>query len=236
MFRNGDYSIRRKTNCHAVGRHPRVPHAEMDQKMMTNKQTIRIEVIAQADAQTKITLRNRIKGGWPDVIFGTAADTAQFLDPSNGFAADLVKLVLKKIFDGFGEGNGDSLFDSRLYYLKNDLANTVPWYSTELLKELTLTVPATMKEFAGTEMKLQGTGTRRESSATRTTTRRSSSRANAPLRSYRSRTSCGSRRGNRATPGSSIWCRRYSTRECWTSTRASVPASSRMSRRRTKLR
>ena len=86
---------------------PRVPQAKIYQKLMAGKQTIKIEVIAQADAQTKIALHNRTKSGWPDVIFGTAADTAQFLDPSNGFAADLTKLVSKNIFDGFGEGNAE---------------------------------------------------------------------------------------------------------------------------------
>jgi multiple sugar transport system substrate-binding protein len=137
---------------------PRVPQAKMYQKLMANKQTIKIEVIAQADAQTKIALHNRTKSGWPDVIFGAAADTAQFLDPSNGFAADLTKLVPKKIFDGFGEGNSDCLFDGKYYCLKNDLANTVLWYNTKIFKELNLTVPTTMKEFADTAMKLKGTG------------------------------------------------------------------------------
>ena len=137
---------------------PRVPQAKLYQKLMAGKQTIKIEVIAQGDAQTKVALHNRTKSGWPDVIFGTAADTAQFLDPSNGFAADLTKLVPKKIFDGFGAGNSDCLFGAKYYCLKNDLANTVLWYNTKIFKELNLTVPTTMKEFADTAMKLKGTG------------------------------------------------------------------------------
>ena len=137
---------------------PRVPQATLYQKLMAGKQTIKIEVISQADAQTKIALHNRTKSGWPDVIFGGASDTAQFLDPSNGFAADLTKLVSKKIFDGFGEANNDCLFDGKYYCLKNDLANTVLWYNTKVFKELNLTVPTTMDEFAATAMKLKGTG------------------------------------------------------------------------------
>jgi ABC-type glycerol-3-phosphate transport system substrate-binding protein len=137
---------------------PRVPQATLYQKLMAGKQTIKIEVIAQGDAQTKIALHNRTKSGWPDVIFGSAADTSQFLDPSNGYAADLTKLVSKKIFDGFGEGNSDCLFDGKYYCLKNDLANTVLWYNTKIFKELNLTVPTTMDEFAATAMKLKGTG------------------------------------------------------------------------------
>jgi multiple sugar transport system substrate-binding protein len=137
---------------------PRVPQAEMYQKLMAGKETIKIEVIAQADAQTKIALHNRTKSGWPDVIFGAAADTAQFLDPSNGYAADLTNLVSKKVFDGFGEGNSDCKFDGKYYCLKNDLANTVLWYNTKIFKDLNLTVPTTMQEFADTAMKLKGTG------------------------------------------------------------------------------
>ena len=137
---------------------PRVPQATLYQKLMAGKETIKIEVIAQADAQTKIALHNRTKSGWPDVIFGTAADTAQFLDPSNGYAADLTNLVSKKVFDGFGEGNSDCKFDGKYYCLKNDLANTVLWYNTKIFKDLNLTVPTTMQEFADTAMKLKGTG------------------------------------------------------------------------------
>ena len=137
---------------------PRVPQAKAYQKLMAGKQTIKIEVISQADAQTKIALHNRTKSGWPDVIFGSAPDTAQFLDPSNGFAADLTKLVSKKIFDGFGEANNDCKFDGKYYCLKNDLANTVLWYNTKIFKELNLTVPKTMDEFAATALKLRGTG------------------------------------------------------------------------------
>ncbi|MDQ1580274.1 MAG: hypothetical protein QOD05_1049, partial [Microbacteriaceae bacterium] len=44
---------------------PRVPQATMYQKLMAGKETIKIEVIAQADAQTKIALHNRTKSGWP---------------------------------------------------------------------------------------------------------------------------------------------------------------------------
>ncbi len=137
---------------------PRVPQAEAYQELMADTIDIQIEVIAQQDAQTKITLANRANKGWPDIIFGTAADTAQFLDPSNGFAADLTDVVSQEIFDGFGEGNSDCLFDGTYYCLKNDLANGVLWYNTRIFEELGLTVPTTMEEFAATALQLQGTG------------------------------------------------------------------------------
>ncbi|TXN30953.1 sugar ABC transporter substrate-binding protein [Lacisediminihabitans profunda] len=137
---------------------PRIPQATEYQKEMKGKVDVKIETIAQADAQTKISLANRAKKGWPDIIFGAPADTAQFKDPSNGYAADLTKLVSKKIFDGFGEGNSDCLYDGKYYCLKNDLANTVLWYNTKIFAQLGLTVPTTMQEFADTAMKLKGTG------------------------------------------------------------------------------
>ena len=137
---------------------PRIPQATEYQKEMKGKVDVKIETIAQADAQTKIALANRAKKGWPDIIFGTAADTAVFRDPSNGYAADLTKLVSKKIFDGFGEGNSDCKFDGKYFCLKNDLANTVLWYNTKIFDQLGLTVPTTMQEFADTAMKLKGTG------------------------------------------------------------------------------
>jgi len=137
---------------------PRVPQAEMYQKLMAGKEDIKIEVIAQADAQTKIALHNRTKSGWPDMIWGAAADTAAYLDPANGYAADLSNLVSKKIFDGYGQGNSDCLFNGKYYCLKNDLANSVLWYNTKIFKELNLTVPTTMDEFAATALKLKGTG------------------------------------------------------------------------------
>ncbi|MEP6842516.1 MAG: extracellular solute-binding protein [Pseudolysinimonas sp.] len=137
---------------------PRIPQATEYQKEMKGKVDIKIETIAQADAQSKITLANRAKKGWPDIIFGAPADAAAYLDPSNGYATDLTKLVSKKIFDGFGAGNSDCKFDGKYYCLKNDLANTVLWYNTKIFSQLGLTVPTTMQEFADTAMKLKGTG------------------------------------------------------------------------------
>ncbi len=138
---------------------PRIPQATEYQKEMKGKVDVKIETIAQADAQTKIALANRAKKGWPDIIFGTAADTAAFRDPSNGYAADLTNLVPKKIFDGFGEGNSDCKFpDGKYYCLKNDLANTVLWYDTKIFSKLGLTVPTTMQQFVDTALKLKGTG------------------------------------------------------------------------------
>jgi ABC-type glycerol-3-phosphate transport system substrate-binding protein len=137
---------------------PREPAAKLYAKQMKGKVDVRVEVIAQADAQTKIALHNQTKSGWPDVIFGSASDTSLFLDPSNGFAAPLTKLVSKKVIDGYGEANDDCKFDGVYYCLKNDLAQSVLWYDTTLVKKFGITVPTTMDQFATEAMKLKGTG------------------------------------------------------------------------------
>ncbi len=137
---------------------PRIYAAEMYQESVKDTIDVEIVTIAQADAQTKIQLANTTKKGWPDVIFGTAADTAQFLSPANGFAADLTDRLPQEIKDGYGDGNADCVFDGRTWCVKNDLASTVLWYNVPVFEELGLAVPTTMDEFAETALKLQGTG------------------------------------------------------------------------------
>ena len=137
---------------------PRVPQAEEYKKEMAKTEKITIQVIAQTDVQTKVALHNKTKSGWPDVIFGAPQDTAAFADPSNGYALNLTKLLPAKVAAGFKKGNTDCVFNGQTYCLKNDLANTVLWYNTKIFKQLGLTVPTTMAEFAATAMKLKGTG------------------------------------------------------------------------------
>jgi ABC-type glycerol-3-phosphate transport system substrate-binding protein len=137
---------------------PRVPQAQEYKKLMAKTENITIQVIAQTDVQTKVDLHNKTKSGWPDVIFGAPQDTAAFEDPSNGYALNLTKLLPANVAAGFKAGNTDCVFNGQTYCLKNDLANNVLWYNTKIFKQLGLTVPKTMAEFAATAMKLKGTG------------------------------------------------------------------------------
>lgn len=138
---------------------PRVYAAQDFKKAMAGKMDVTIQTIAQADAQTKIQLANTTKKGWPDVIFGTSADTAQFASPANGYAKDLTSSLPQNIKDGYGaDGNNDCTFQGKILCLKNDLAATVLWYNTKVFDQLHLTVPTTMDEFAATALKLKGTG------------------------------------------------------------------------------
>lgn len=140
---------------------PRLYAAELYKKSVASKVDVKIVTVAQADIQTKIQLANTTKKGWPDVTFGDPQDTAVFAAKSNGFAANLTKVLPKAIADGyskFGNGNSDCTFQGQVYCLKNDLAATVLWYNVPVFKKLGLTVPKTMEEFAATAMKLKGTG------------------------------------------------------------------------------
>jgi multiple sugar transport system substrate-binding protein len=140
---------------------PRIYAAELYKKAVASKIDVKIVTIAQSDIQTKIQLANTTKKGWPDVTFGDPQDTAQFAAPTNGFAANLTKVLPKSIVDGYakyGNGNSDCIFQGQVFCLKNDLAATVLWYNVPVFKKLGLTVPKTMDEFAATAMKLKGTG------------------------------------------------------------------------------
>lgn len=140
---------------------PRLYAAELYKKSVAGKVDVKIVTVAQADIQTKIQLANTTKKGWPDVTFGDPQDTAVFAAKSNGFAANLTKVLPKSILEGyskFGNGNSDCIFQGQTYCLKNDIAGTVLWYNVPVFKKLGLTVPKTMEEFAATAMKLKGTG------------------------------------------------------------------------------
>lgn len=137
---------------------PREAAAKLYAETFEDEVDVKIEVFAQADAQTKVSLRNQAGSGWPDVVWGNTSDVAAWVDPSNGFAAPLDDLVSAEVFGGYGAANDDCKFDDQYYCLKNDLAQSVLWYDTVLFDELGLTVPTTMEEYRDTALKLQGTG------------------------------------------------------------------------------
>lgn len=137
----------------------REPAAKTYKAAVAGKVDVKIEVIDPTTLISKIQLFNTTKKGWPDVVFsGAPNDFATWADPANGYAAPLNDTVSKEIFDGYGTANDWCKIDGKFYCLKNDLAQNVLWYDTKVFKELGLTVPTTMDEFASTAMKLKGTG------------------------------------------------------------------------------
>lgn len=103
--------------------------------------------------KTKMQLFDRAGSGWPDVVWSTQNnDPAWASQKTNGkqaFAAQLDSgLVPSKTLDGFAKGANDPCtVDGKLYCLRNDLAQNVLYYDTELMDEFGYTVPKTWEEY-----------------------------------------------------------------------------------------
>lgn len=98
---------------------------------------------------TKVSLANRTKSGWPDVVFLTnPAEAATLASEKFGYAAPLDGLVPKSVRDGFAPGSLDTCtFSGKTYCLRNDIAPTVLWYDASLMKEYGYEVPKTWAEY-----------------------------------------------------------------------------------------
>lgn len=136
----------------------REPAAKAYKDSVKGDVDVTVEVVDAADLQSKIALFNTTGSGWPDVVFAQPNDVATWADPSNGYAAKLSGVVDKSVIDNYNGANDWCKIEGDYYCLKNDLAQSVLWYDAPLFKQLGLTVPTTMEEFATEAMKLKGTG------------------------------------------------------------------------------
>ncbi|GAA3795366.1 extracellular solute-binding protein [Streptomyces phyllanthi] len=104
---------------------------------------------------TKVSLANRAKSGWPDVVFLTnPAEAATLASEKFGYAAPLDELVPKSVRDGFAPGSLDTCtFGGRTYCLRNDIAPTVLWYDATLMKKYGYQVPKTWADYERTGLK-----------------------------------------------------------------------------------
>jgi ABC-type glycerol-3-phosphate transport system substrate-binding protein len=104
---------------------------------------------------TKISLANRTKSGWPDVVFlANPAEAATLASEKFGYAAQLDDLVPKSVRDGFTPGSLDTCtFGGKTYCLRNDIAPTVLWYDATLMKRYGYEVPKTWAEYQQTGLK-----------------------------------------------------------------------------------
>ena len=127
---------------------PRLPGAKLYATIMKGKVIVKVELHSQADLMAKIQLFNRVKKGWPDVVFGAPNDAAFLKGPLVNGALNLDKLLTPAEVKNFGHGNDDCKSSTGTYCVKNDLAQTVLWYDTKLFKEIGYTVPTTMDQFA----------------------------------------------------------------------------------------
>jgi ABC-type glycerol-3-phosphate transport system substrate-binding protein len=98
--------------------------------------------------QTKVSLFNRTREGWPDVVFSTQNNETTWAVDA-GFTAPLNKgLVAQSILDGWAPGANDPCtVNGTVYCLRNDLSQTVLWYNAPLMTQWGYQVPTTWEEF-----------------------------------------------------------------------------------------
>jgi multiple sugar transport system substrate-binding protein len=98
--------------------------------------------------QTKVDLFDRTGSGWPDVVFSTQNNEVSWAVHA-GFTAPLNKgLIPQSTLVGWATGaNNPCLVNGTLYCLRNDLAQTVLWYNSALMKRWGYHVPATWEQY-----------------------------------------------------------------------------------------
>ena len=126
---------------------PRLPGAQLYAKIMKPTVDVKVELHAQADLVNKVSLFNRVKKGWPDVVFGPPNDVSVLADANNVLALDkYAPASFLKDMEGGNQWCKGA--DGKTYCVKNDLAQDVLWVNTKLMKEFGYTVPKTMDDFA----------------------------------------------------------------------------------------
>ncbi len=98
--------------------------------------------------QTKVSLFNRTRGGWPDVVFSSQNNEAAWAVQA-GFLAPLNKgLIPQSTLDGWATGaNEPCTVNGTVYCLRNDLSQTVLWYNAKLMKQWGYQVPTTWEQY-----------------------------------------------------------------------------------------
>ncbi|GAA4628185.1 extracellular solute-binding protein [Actinoallomurus vinaceus] len=98
--------------------------------------------------QTKVSLFNRTRKGWPDVVFSTQNNEASWAVQA-GFTAPLNKgLIPQSTLSGWApNANAPCTVNGTLYCLRNDLSQTVLWYNAPLMKKWGYEVPKTWEGF-----------------------------------------------------------------------------------------
>jgi len=107
--------------------------------------------------QTKVSLFNRTRGGWPDVVFSSQNNEASWAVQA-GFAAPLNKgLIADATLAGWATGANDPCtVNGTIYCLRNDLSQTVLWYNARLMKQWGYQVPATWEQYRALGLKVAG--------------------------------------------------------------------------------
>lgn len=98
--------------------------------------------------QTKVSLFNRTRGGWPDVVFSSQNNEASWAVGA-GFLAPLDKgLIPAATLSGWARGaNAPCTVGGTVYCLRNDLSQTVLWYNAKLMTQWGYQVPTTWEQY-----------------------------------------------------------------------------------------
>jgi len=98
--------------------------------------------------QTKVSLFNRTRTGWPDVVFSSQNNEASWAVQA-GFLAPLNKgLIPQSTLAGWATGANDPCtVNGTVYCLRNDLSQTVLWYNAKLMTQWGYQVPTTWEQY-----------------------------------------------------------------------------------------
>ena len=98
--------------------------------------------------QTKVSLFNRTRSGWPDIVFSTQNNEISWAVRA-GYTAPLNKgLMSSSLLAGWASGANDPCtVNGTLYCLRNDLAQTVLWYNKSLMNQWGYQVPTTWEQY-----------------------------------------------------------------------------------------
>lgn len=137
----------------------RLPGFEAYRDSHADTVDVTVELVAQTDILPKIQLATQAGSGLPDVVFAQPNEIALYQSPQLDYALEWTpELAGADFLAGFGKANHWCEIDGKTWCIKNDLAQTVLWYDSETFKELGLTVPTTMDEFAATALQLKEKG------------------------------------------------------------------------------
>lgn len=123
---------------------------------MKTHPNVKIEVVNQVPGSIneKVRLARRAGSGVPDVIFGTAAETPEFV--RKGFVTNISPYVPREILKNFAPRTLQPLtIGGKLYGLPNDTGSNGLWYNQKLLTELGMKLPTSIDDLVAFSKELK---------------------------------------------------------------------------------
>ena len=123
---------------------------------MKTHPNVKIEVVNQVPGtiNEKVRLARRAGSGVPDVIFGTAAETPEFV--RKGFVTNISPYVPREILKNFATRTLQPLtIGGKLYGLPNDTGSNGLWYNQKLLTELGMKLPTSIDDLVAFSKELK---------------------------------------------------------------------------------